>query len=105
MQTQSINDVLTQAKMAVATGEIYTWILNHLSKCLIRQAEQEVAAKQGSCFPLARVVSWLLLEGHSELGDVLMARLTKKCCWCLPHCPARKEVSMIIMYGKGCNDR
>ncbi|UZJ51533.1 hypothetical protein CBS101457_000853 [Exobasidium rhododendri] len=88
--TNSIDEVLVQAKGAAASGEIYTWILNHLSKCLIRQAEQEVASKQDTAFPLARVVVWLLLQGHSEFGDVLMARLTKKCCWCLPHCPGKK---------------
>lgn len=91
--TRTIGDVLTQAKGASPAGEIYTWILNHLSKCLIRQAEQEVAAKQDSAFPLAHVVVWLLLEGHTELGDVLMARLVKKCCWCLAFCPAKKAVS------------
>lgn len=91
--TQSIANVLAQAKDAASTGEIYTWILNHLSKCLIRQAEQEVASKQDTAFPLARVVVWLLLLGHEEFGNVLMARLTKKCCWCLPYCPGKKAVS------------
>ncbi|PWN33602.1 GLE1-domain-containing protein [Meira miltonrushii] len=88
--TQAIGEVMTQARGASPGGEIYTWILNHLSKCLIRQAEQEVAAKQDTAFPLARVVQWLLLEGHSELGDVLMARLAKKCCWCIAYCPPKK---------------
>ncbi|MCO5562938.1 hypothetical protein L7F22_016574 [Adiantum nelumboides] len=88
--TQAIGDVMTQAKGASPGGEIYTWILNHLSKCLIRQAEQEVAAKQDTAFPLARVVQWLLLEGHVELGDVLMARLAKKCCWIISYCPPKK---------------
>lgn len=82
-----------QARGATTSGEIYTWILNHLSKCLIRQAEQEVAAKQDMAFPLARIVVGLLLEGHEQLGDILMARLVKKCCWCLPHCPGKKVVS------------
>lgn len=94
-QTQSIGDVLSQARGASRGGEIYTWILNHLAKCLIRQAEQETAAKQDTAFPLARVVVWLLLDGHAELGDVLMARLNKKCCWCLAFCPPKKAVSRI----------
>lgn len=82
--------MLTLAKGASPNGEIYTWILNHLSKCLIRQAEQEVAAKQDTAFPLARIVSFLLLQGHAELGDVLMARLTKKCPWVLGYCPVKR---------------
>ena len=85
--------MLSAAKAASPTGEIYTWILNHLSKCLIRQAEQEVAAKQDTAYPLARVVVWLLLQGHAELGDVLMARLVKKCCWVLAYWPGKKAVS------------
>lgn len=89
--TQAIASVLDAAKQAAAsgTGDVYTWILNHLSKCLIRQAEQEVAAKQDTAYPLARVVVWLLLLGHVELGDVLMARLCKKCPWVVPVWPGR----------------
>lgn len=98
--TQTIGDVLTQAKDASPNGEIHTWILNHLSKCLIRQAEQEVAAKQDTAFPLARVIVWLLLEGHTALGEVLMARLTKKCCWCLAFCPAKKPDQDEASYAK-----
>ncbi|KAN0060942.1 Nuclear pore complex nucleoporin component [Thecaphora frezii] len=89
--TNAIGAVLASAKTASPTGEIYTWILNHLSKCLIRQAEQEVAAKQDTAYPLARVVVWLLLQGHGELGEVLMARLVKKCCWCLAVWPRKRK--------------
>lgn len=89
--TQAIATVLDAAKQAAASGggDVYTWILNHLSKCLIRQAEQEVAAKQDTAYPLARVVVWLVLLGHVELADVLMARLCKKCPWAIPAWPAR----------------
>ncbi|SPC60715.1 related to GLE1 - RNA export mediator [Ustilago sp. UG-2017b] len=91
--TQAIASVLDAAKQAAATGsgDVYTWILNHLSKCLIRQAEQEVAAKQDTAYPLARVVVWLILLGHVELGDVLMARLCKKCPWVIPAWPGRRK--------------
>lgn len=89
--TQAIAAVLDAAKQAAASGggDVYTWILNHLSKCLIRQAEQEVAAKQDTAYPLARVVVWLVLLGHVELADVLMARLCKKCPWIVPVWPGR----------------
>lgn len=91
--TQAIASVLDAAKQAAASGsgDVYTWILNHLSKCLIRQAEQEVAAKQDTAYPLARVVVWLLLLGHVELADVLMARLCKKCPWVIPVWPTRTK--------------
>lgn len=84
--------MLTSARGASPSGEIYVWVLNHLSKCLIRQAEQEVAAKQDTAFPLARVVVWLMLLGHGELGEVLMARLNKKCPWTVGYLPGRKKV-------------
>ncbi|KAJ1019479.1 hypothetical protein NDA16_000790 [Ustilago loliicola] len=91
--TQAIAAVLDAAKQAAASGsgDVYAWILNHLAKCLIRQAEQEVAAKQDTAYPLARVVVWLMLLGHTELADVLMARLCKKCPWVIPVWPARTK--------------
>uniref|UniRef100_V5ESZ8 mRNA export factor GLE1 n=1 Tax=Kalmanozyma brasiliensis (strain GHG001) TaxID=1365824 RepID=V5ESZ8_KALBG len=90
----AIASVLDAAKQAASGGggDVYTWILNHLSKCLIRQAEQEVAAKQDTAYPLARVVVWLVLGGHVELADVLMARLCKKCPWVIPVWPPRRDL-------------
>lgn len=49
--------------------------------------------KQDTAFPLARVVRWLIDGGHEKLGEILMARLVKKCPWVLGFCPERKEVS------------
>ncbi|SPO22377.1 related to GLE1 - RNA export mediator [Ustilago trichophora] len=100
--TQAIAAVLDAAKQAAATGsgDVYTWILNHLSKCLIRQAEQEVAAKQDTAYPLARVVVWLILLGHVELADVLMARLCKKCPWVIPVWPPRTKDTDDATYRK-----
>ncbi|WFD33294.1 Nuclear pore complex nucleoporin component [Malassezia cuniculi] len=84
--TDAIDQVLREARNE---GEImYTWALNHLAKCLIRQAEQEVAAKQDTAFPLARVALGLVLLGH-DIGTVLMARLVKKCPWVLGYVPPR----------------
>lgn len=90
--TLAIADVLEQARRVPdkdAAYRLYTWMLNHLSKCLIRQAEQEVAARQETAFPLARLVMGLLLREHAQLGDVLMARLVKKCPWILGYVPER----------------
>ncbi|KAE8215833.1 hypothetical protein CF327_g958 [Tilletia walkeri] len=96
--TLSIADVLNQAKGA--HPEIYTWILNHLSKCLIRQAEQEVGARVSTAFPLARVVVWLILSGHEELGEVLMARLVKKCCYVVAFWPQKEQTQTDAEYRK-----
>lgn len=96
MQTVAIAEILSAARnVSTPSGqsEVYVWILNHLSKCLIRQAEQEVAVKQDTAFPLSRVVRWLIDGGHEKLAEVLMARLVKKCPWVLAFCPERKAVS------------
>lgn len=90
--TLAIADVLQQARDVPdkdAANRLHLWMLNHLSKCLIRQAEQEVAARQETAFPLARLVLGILLRGHAELGKVFIARLVKKCPWVLAYVPER----------------
>jgi nucleoporin GLE1 len=71
----------------------YAYLLSHLSKGLIKQAESEVSAKAEAAFPLARVVVGLLLRGHAALSDVLFARLVKKCPWVIPFYPSKLPVS------------
>lgn len=73
--------------------EPYIWLLNHLSKALVKQAEQEVTAKLGTAYPLGRVVVGLIGRGHVELGEVLMARLVKKCFWITGYWPPKRPVS------------
>ncbi|GAA5911270.1 hypothetical protein JCM8208_004314 [Rhodotorula glutinis] len=91
--TAQLDDVLSSMRAPPPAGpgapEPYTWTLNHLAKALVKQAETEVTAKLGTAYPLARVVVGLLLRGHDELGDVLMARLVKKCFWVTGHFPRR----------------
>ncbi|KAI8445244.1 GLE1-like protein-domain-containing protein [Phakopsora pachyrhizi] len=70
-------EVLKETKRAGM--EVHLWTCNHLSKALIKQAETEVTAKLNTVYPLGRVVVGLILLGYPELGDVLMARLVKKC--------------------------
>ncbi|BGP51045.1 Nuclear pore complex nucleoporin component [Rhodotorula kratochvilovae] len=88
-----LDDVLKSMRAPAPTGpgapEPYTWTLNHLAKALVKQAETEVTAKLGTAYPLGRVVVGLLLRGHAELGDVLMARLVKKCFWITAHWPRK----------------
>lgn len=70
----------------------YLYLLSHTSKGLIRQAAAEVSAKQDAAFPLARIVLGLMLRGHAALGEVLMARLVKKCPLVVPFYPTRQQV-------------
>ncbi|WOO78638.1 Nucleoporin GLE1 [Vanrija pseudolonga] len=69
----------------------YGYLLSHLSKALIKQAENEVSAKAEAGFPLARVVLGLILRGHGAFAQVLYARLVKKCPWVVPYLPSRAE--------------
>ncbi|GAA6010532.1 hypothetical protein JCM10207_001349 [Rhodosporidiobolus poonsookiae] len=71
-------------------SEPYIWTLNHLAKALVKQAETEVTAKLGTAYPLGRVVVGLMTRGHVELGDVLMARLVKKCFWITGYWPPKQ---------------
>ena len=68
----------------------YCYLLSHLSKALIKQAESEVSAKTDAAYPLGRVVTGLLLRGHAALGEVLYARFVKKCPWVVPYWPTRQ---------------
>ncbi|BGP19435.1 Nuclear pore complex nucleoporin component [Rhodosporidiobolus nylandii] len=70
--------------------EPYVWTLNHLAKALVKQAETEVTAKLGTAYPLGRVVVGLMTRGHAELGEVLMARLVKKCFWITGYWPPKQ---------------
>lgn len=76
------------------TPKSYAYMLSHFSKALIKQAESEVSAKAEAAFPLARVVAGLLLRGHGALGEVLFARLVKKCPWVVPFYPNKQPVSL-----------
>ncbi|KAL1407320.1 Nuclear pore complex nucleoporin component [Vanrija albida] len=69
----------------------YGYLLSHLSKTLIKQAENEVSAKAAAGFPLARIVLGLVLRGHGAFSQVLFARLVKKCPWVVPFLPSRAE--------------
>jgi nucleoporin GLE1 len=71
----------------------YMYLLSHISKALLHQAENEVLAKAEAAFPLAKLVVGLMLRGHAALGEVLIARFVKKCPWVLPFYPAKREVS------------
>ncbi|OWZ66618.1 hypothetical protein AYX14_05912 [Cryptococcus neoformans] len=66
----------------------YAYLLSHVSKVLITQAQSEITSKPASAFPLAKVVVGLMLRGHAALGDVLFARFVKKCPWVVPFYPA-----------------
>ncbi|WWC68076.1 uncharacterized protein I206_101995 [Kwoniella pini CBS 10737] len=68
----------------------YAYLLSHLAKALIKQAENEVSAKPDAAFPLARIVLGLLFRGHSALGEIVYTRFVKKCPWVVPYYPTRQ---------------
>ena len=75
------------------TPKSYAYLVSHLSKALIKQAESEVSAKAEAAFPLARVVLGLILRGHAALSEILFARFVKKCPWVVPFYPSKQPVS------------
>jgi hypothetical protein len=54
---------------------LYIALLYSLSKALLKQAEEEVAAKPSTAYPLARIVIGLVALGHARLGEVFMAKM------------------------------
>lgn len=93
-QTSDISDILNEPKSLHGDqSPAYIWLLNHLSKCLLRQAEAEVSAKVTTAFPLARLVVSLVVSDHPRLADILMGRLVKKACWIVPFYPRKAEES------------
>lgn len=87
-----LDALLTSLRAPSGGNEPYLWTLNHLAKALVKQAETEVTAKIGTAYPLGRVVVGLMARGHTELGEVLMARLVKKCFWITGWWPAKQPV-------------
>ncbi|GAA5959181.1 hypothetical protein JCM21900_001419 [Sporobolomyces salmonicolor] len=85
-----LDELLSSLRPPAGPPEPYTWTLNHLAKALVKQAETEVTAKLGTAYPLGRVVIGLLARGHTELGEVLMARLVKKCFWITGYWPPKQ---------------
>ncbi|KAJ9122495.1 hypothetical protein QFC22_001923 [Naganishia vaughanmartiniae] len=83
----------------------YLYLLSHISKSLIKQAESEISAKPEAAYPLAKVVIGLLLRGHQALNDVLFARLVKKCCWVIPYFPPKQPEQMDVEYRKSIGQK
>lgn len=83
-----------------AGAEPYVWTLNHLAKSLVRQAETECTVRSGTAYPMGRVVIGLLLRGHDQLGEVLMARIVKKCFWVTGYWPAKDPVRISSFVGE-----
>lgn len=102
-QTTDIHDLLIQQLPSPPSAaspiqfnpdipKTYAYLLSHVSKVLITQAQSEITSKPASAFPLAKVVVGLMLRGHAALGDVLFARFVKKCPWVVPFYPAPQAV-------------
>ncbi|KAJ9098628.1 hypothetical protein QFC21_004275 [Naganishia friedmannii] len=83
----------------------YLYLLSHISKSLIKQAESEISAKPEAAYPLAKVVIGLLLRGHQALNDILFARLVKKCCWVIPYFPPKQPEQTDAEYRKSIGQK
>jgi len=62
------------------TPKSYAYLLSHLSKALIEQAESEVYSKAEAAFLLARVVLGWIQRGHAALSDIFDAHAVLKEC-------------------------
>lgn len=94
--TSAIHNLLNDAKSA--SEQAYLWSVNLLSKKLTEMAgnnsEHDLSPVT---FALAQVVVALLLAGHTPLGEILMARLVKRCPYIVPFFPSKGTVSRLFM--------
>ncbi|MBW0561293.1 hypothetical protein O181_101008 [Austropuccinia psidii MF-1] len=93
-----LGDVLKETRKS--SKDVYLWSCNHLSKALIKQAETEITAKLSTAYPMARLVLGLILVGYQELGDILMARLVKKCYFVTAYRPVMSTGQSMAEYRK-----
>ncbi|KAG5438824.1 hypothetical protein PCANB_002544 [Pneumocystis canis] len=75
-------EIIKMSKKVAIT--VYHWILNFLSKAIIKQAETEVTVNLYSAYPLATVCVFLM-SNHPDLVDILLARFAKKCPYTIPY--------------------
>lgn len=87
-------------KMKATNQEVYIWTCNAFSKSLIKQSEAEVSSNIPVSYQLARLVLGLILTGYPELGDVLMARMVKKCYLVAAYRPGLKDGQSEVEYQK-----
>lgn len=80
--TKDLEEIIKTSKEIATT--VYHWILNFLSKAVIKQAETEVTVNLYSAYPLATVCVFLM-SNHSDLVDILLARFAKKCPYTIPY--------------------
>ncbi|KAH8917430.1 GLE1-domain-containing protein [Atractiella rhizophila] len=96
--TKLLHDLLESSK--TFNSNVYIFCLNTLSKLLINQVNVEAKTEALVAYPLAKVVIGLLLLGHVELGNVLMARLNKKCFWICGYFPKKPSAMEDAVYSK-----
>ncbi|EMR10452.1 hypothetical protein PNEG_01167 [Pneumocystis murina B123] len=80
--TRDLEEIIKTSKEVAIT--VYHWILNFLSKAIIKQAETEVTVNLYSAYPLATVCVFLM-STHPDLVDILLARFAKKCPYTIPY--------------------
>ncbi|CCJ31142.1 unnamed protein product [Pneumocystis jirovecii] len=86
--TKDLEEIIIMSKEVAIT--VYHWILNFLSKAIIKQAETEVTVNLYSAYPLATVCVFLM-SSHPDLIDILLARFAKKCPYTIPYLKYNKK--------------
>ncbi|KAG5520210.1 hypothetical protein PMAC_001287 [Pneumocystis sp. 'macacae'] len=86
--TKDLEDIIMMSREVSTT--VYHWVLNFLSKAVIKQAETEVTVNLYSAYPLAAVCVFLM-SSHPDLVDILLARFAKKCPYTIPYLKYNKN--------------
>ena len=88
----AIHQILIGAK--TANENAYLWSLNLLSKKITEMAGNNSEPDLSPVtYALAQIVVSLLLADHTAFGDILMARLVKRCPYIVPFFPSKGTVS------------
>lgn len=94
-KSSEIHSLLNDSR---ATPQTYQWSLNLLSKRIIGMANMSNDADLSPVtFALAQLVVALLVAGHADLGDILMARFVKRCPYVIPYYPMRSTVRLLML--------
>jgi nucleoporin GLE1 len=93
----TIHNLLIDAKSA--NEQAYLWSLNLLSKKITEMAGNNSEPDLSPVtYALAQIVVSLLLADHKPLGDILMARLVKRCPYIVPFFVSKGTVSFIYIF-------
>jgi len=76
-----LNNILNQGKQI--STEVYYWLMDFISKKIIKQAENEISINKIMAFPMAQIFS-NIVNNHKPFFKIFMGRLYKKCIYLIP---------------------